>query len=562
MTISLAEISISSCETHHLKEGEPLYTKKFMKVLKYHAPGLAPVVDREGAYHIDVVGNSAYSHYFKKTFGFYENRAAVESLEGWFHILPDGSQAYPERYTWCGNFQEGYCPVRDFQDQYFHINLEGLLLYVDRYAYVGDFKDGIAVVCDEKGQHTHIDKEGRFIHSCWFNQLDVFHKSFARAKDEQGWGHINKQGQFIYQDRYATVEPFYNGIAHVEDFKGRFLLINEEKGKVIKMIGDSSDVAILCSELSNDMVGFWKTWTLYTTIQLKIPDFLPAHLNDVATKISVSVSKLKRLFKALWELDILKTSHNGYWELTGKGKCLQSSSFIGAAGLMWGKVNKIWENLPTLIKQSHEIYSPSFKEKEENDDWLTTYHQALDGYAQQDFLNVSLLPSWKEHNNLLGFGRCSLTLMSFLLTRYDHLKASVVGDKKGLSHFDIPSDLEGRFHKEYEEIENSCKSRNRASVDAVIFPRFLHYFPDAQALNFLQAARERLISGGAFYIIEMILDKNTPMGGLFDLNMLVETGGKVRSLEEWRHLLLLVGLRIDCTEKFSPVLTLLKGVLS
>ena len=561
MTFSLSEISISPCETHHLKGGDPFYTKRFLKVLKYHALGLAPVLDREGAYHIDVAGNSAYSPCFKRTFGFYEDRAAVESAEGWFHILPDGTPLYKQRYAWCGNFQEGCCPVRSFQGQYFHINLEGLPLYVDRYAYVGDFKDSIAVVCDEKGQHTHIDKEGRFIHSGWFNQLDVFHKGFARAQDEQGWGHINKQGQFIYEDRYATIEPFYNGIAHVKDFKGRLCLIDEE-GKVVKMIRESSGVVNPWGELSNDMVGFWKTWTLYTAIDLKIPYYLPAPLNDVAAKVSVPVVKLKRLFKALWELDILKPSHNDYWELTDKGKCLQpfNGSFIAAAGLMWGRVNKTWENLPTLIKQPHDFYSPSFKEKEANDGWLTTYHQALDGYAQQDFLDVSLLPFWKAHNNLLGFGRCSLTLMFFLLTRYDHLKASVVGNKKGLGHFDIPPALEGRFQKEYEEIENPWESHHRSPVDAVVFPRFLHYFPDAEVLSLLQRAKNSLPLGGAVYIIEMILDENIPMGGLFDLNMLAETGGKVRSLEEWQHVLLMVGLRIDHIERFSPVLSLLRVV--
>ena len=508
-------------------------------------------------------GKPIYPAYFKRTFGFYDNRAAVESADGWFHILPDGAFLYTQRYAWCGNFQEGCCPVRTFQGQYFHINLEGLSLYVDRYAYAGDFKDGIAVVCDEKGQHTHIDKDGQPVHSCWFSQLDVFHKGFARAQDGQGWGHINKQGHFIYPERYAAVEPFYNGIAHVEDLNGRLLLISEE-GKVVKTIHDPSTAANTINELSIDMVGFWKTWALYTAIDLKIPDYLPAPLNDVSTKTSVPVAKLKRLFKALWELDILEPDHNNDWQLTEKGKGLHpvNRSFMAAAGLMWGRVNEAWGNLPTLIKQPHDLYALSFKEKEENEGWVATYHQALDGYAQQDFLDVSLLPFWKEHNNLLGFGRCSLTLMSFLLTKYDHLKASVSGNKKGLSHFEIPSDLEGRFEKDYEETETPWESRCLPPADAIIFPRFLHYFPDTQAVNLLQKAKSRLAPGGAIYIIEMVLDERTPLGGLFDLNMLVEAGGKVRSLEEWQLVFLVAGFRIDHIERFSPVLTLLKGVLT
>ena len=83
--------------------------KRFQNVLKYHEPGFAPVLDEEGAYHIDLSGIASYQHRFIRTFGFYQNRAAVETSEGWGHILPNGDFLYPEKYEWCGNFQEGFC---------------------------------------------------------------------------------------------------------------------------------------------------------------------------------------------------------------------------------------------------------------------------------------------------------------------------------------------------------------------------------------------------------------------------------------------------------------------
>ena len=50
------------------------------------------------------------------------------------------------------------------------------------------------------------------------------------------------------------------------------------------------------------------------------------------------------------------------------------------------------------------------------------------------------------------------------------------------------------------------------------------------------------------------------MGGLFDLNMLAETGGKVRSLEEWQDLLLSSEFELIDVHKISPVLSVLKGI--
>ncbi len=551
MTLSLSEISVSSCETHHLIGGNPLYSKKFSKILKYHEPGLAPVLDEEGAYHIDLKGSPVYKTRYERTFGFYQHRAAVQSSSGWLHILPDGSPLYKERYQWCGNFQEGTCAVCNHQCQYFHINLEGQPLYSQKYSYVGDYKDGFAVVSDEKGKHSHIDKKGNFLHSYWFNQLDVFHKGFARAKDEQGWGHIDKQGHFVYQERYAIIEPFYNGLAHVEDFIGRLLLIDEQ-GKTVKVLHNPSSFHDKRDELSTDMVGFWKTWTLSAAIEFKVPDYLPGDLNDIADKTKVPLSKLTRLLKALWELDIVYPIAPNRWDLTEKGQLLKpvNSSFMAAAGLMWGQVNSVWKNLANRLRQSNDQHYPSFKEEETNKDLLKAYHQAIDGYAMKDFSEVVCLPFWKNHKHLLGFGRCSYTLIPSLLEKYPNLNGIIFHDKKTPHHLKAKR----RLQNESWDINNPWP----VSVDAVLFPRFLHYFPDVDVFNFLQRTKSHLRKEGALYILEMILEENTPMGGLFDLNMLVETGGKVRSIKDWEALFAQSNLQLIDRHVISSVLTVLK----
>jgi hypothetical protein len=58
--------------------------------------------------------------------------------------------------------------------------------------------------------------------------LGVFHKSYATAKDADGWLHIDRQGKPQYSQRYAAVEPFYNGFALVHSHKGDRLIIDEQ----------------------------------------------------------------------------------------------------------------------------------------------------------------------------------------------------------------------------------------------------------------------------------------------------------------------------------------------
>ena len=68
----------SPCGTHHLKPaGEAAYERRFERVMKFHAPGLAPVRNRDLAWHIHVDGSDAYDRRFRQTFGFYEGFAAV-----------------------------------------------------------------------------------------------------------------------------------------------------------------------------------------------------------------------------------------------------------------------------------------------------------------------------------------------------------------------------------------------------------------------------------------------------------------------------------------------------
>jgi hypothetical protein len=72
---------VSSCKTYHicLDTQQPLYHHRFKTVLPFHSPGLAPVIDQNGAaFHINGRGENAYSQHFHRTFGFYQNLAAVQ----------------------------------------------------------------------------------------------------------------------------------------------------------------------------------------------------------------------------------------------------------------------------------------------------------------------------------------------------------------------------------------------------------------------------------------------------------------------------------------------------
>lgn len=227
------EVKVSADNTHFLYEGKILFNRVFIEVLKFHEPGLAPVKDESGWYHIQTDGNALYSKRYDKAFGYYCHRAAVVENHQWFHIDEKGKSIYSERYEWAGNYQENLCTVRDTNHHYFHIDLKGKKVYLQNYLYAGDFKDGYACVKCHDGLFRHINNKGEYLNNKGFLDLGVFHKGFATAKDEKGWFHINKQGNPLYTQRYALIEPFYNGFALVTTYDNQKLIINEKGQKIL-----------------------------------------------------------------------------------------------------------------------------------------------------------------------------------------------------------------------------------------------------------------------------------------------------------------------------------------
>lgn len=229
------DLKTSADNTHFLYEDQPAFGRKFTEVLKFHAPGLAPVKDKSGSYHIDTAGKALYTERYSRTFGYYCDRAAVVQNGQWFHINEKGERAYPTAFSWTGNYQENLCTVRDDQNQYYHIDPAGKATYAERYRYAGDFKDGIACIRQTNGLFRHIDISGQLLHNKEFLDLGVFHKGFATARDKAGWHHINTSGQALYKQRYLQAEPFYNGFALVTHFNLDKEVIDESGNVIIKI---------------------------------------------------------------------------------------------------------------------------------------------------------------------------------------------------------------------------------------------------------------------------------------------------------------------------------------
>lgn len=64
------------------------------------------------------------------------------------------------------------------------------------------------------------------VHPSRYIDLDVFHKGYARARDERGWFHVRRDGVPAYDRRMAAIEPFYNGQSLCETLQGSRVILS------------------------------------------------------------------------------------------------------------------------------------------------------------------------------------------------------------------------------------------------------------------------------------------------------------------------------------------------
>ncbi len=545
---SASKPNIASCGTHHIDgHGMPIYDARFDDVLAFHPVAdtlLAPVRKGGQAWHIDSSGGAAYTQRFERSFGFYCHYAAVVTGGEWLHIRADGSPLYDERYAFAGNFQQDVAVVCDNDGLYFHINACGHPLYPSRWKYCGDFREGVAVVQANDGLSTHIEMDGSLVHARWFFDLDVFHKGYARAKDKAGWCHVDRLGVPIYAQRYSSIEPFYNGFARCECHNGALVVIDEAGHQVRQLREPTVDTF---AELSADMVGYWRTFTIATAVELGVFEMLPCSLDDLAKASTCPSGLLRRLLAALDELNLVALNGTT-WQVSEKGQYLCSThrkSLADAAIEYSGELLEPWKRLPGALRREARD-TRIFAEVAVNPKRLACHHRMLRSYAFHDYEN--LVPSLpiRPGDTVLDAAGGSGALAELIQTQFPEAEVLLGDLPQVVAASDYPN-----------SITLDLLAPWPISADKILLSRVLHDWPDDQAQIILNQAEGSLKSKGHIYVIEMLLEDDSSAGALCDLHLLAVTGGQERTRGDFERLAAQSGLKLTATLWAGPLVSVL-----
>ncbi len=516
-------ITLSLDETHHIKEGKPLYDTRYKKVMSFHE-GIAPVEGNEKAFFIDMHNNRLFNRFFEKAYGFYEGKAAVKEKEGWFHIDTNGNDVYSERYAWTGNYNEERCIVRDFEGNYFHIDETGKRVYEQNYSYGGDFKYGIAVIVNESGKSTHIDRNGKLLHCKYFDELNIFHKGFAVAKDEKGYFHIDKTGKALYPQRYRKLEDFYNGRALATTFQGNKIVLNESDFSEIELTKPQIDK----NEILNEAFGYFNYQILFAILKLDI-------LKNIKNFDRLDLPEISK--KLIFRWLVSKKLIDRDYRLTPLGKVIERE--LKDIILYWRDLPfKTSAYMTESLKQGDEFFSKLYGKEFfifiEEDQEANALFQKISAYYTDDY--DRLLPYLHLTNETVcDIGGGNEKLAQKIRKLYPNVTMTIA---------DKFVKTEDGFRKKinfFEPFDIQC--------DIFVMSRVLHDWNDEKALLILRNLSKNMDADTVLYLFETIVpDDYRDRGITLSFHLLNFLGGYERTLDDFKNLLDRARLKIVKTQ--------------
>jgi acetylserotonin N-methyltransferase len=302
--------------------------------------------------------------------------------------------------------------------------------------------------------------------------------------------------------------------------------------------------------------AFRRSKVMFAGVSLGVFDALaggPKPLTDLAAKLGANAGALERLLDACVGLQLLRRNGASYENtpvatayLTSTGPRRLTGYISRSNDMMW----QLWSNLEGAIqegtprwKQTYgwegPIFSHFFKTEEDKREFLLGMH----GFGLISSPHVAGAFDLGRFRKLVDLGGATGHLAIAACRRYPNLRAAV---------FDLPealplareivgaSDVSDRI----ELVGGDFFADPLPEADLFAVGRILHDWSEDKVLKLLVKIYERLPPGGALLIAEKVLwdDKSGPgWAQMQNLNMLVCTEGKERTVGEYEALLTQVG---------------------
>ena len=309
--------------------------------------------------------------------------------------------------------------------------------------------------------------------------------------------------------------------------------------------GDS-DASVTIRDM---IMGFRKTQMIYTAARLGIPDLLedgPRSAPDLAGDTRTDPRSLYRLLRALSGLGVFTETQDGRFGLTPLSETLRSGapgSLRGMAllygdGWMWQAYGAMFYSVSTGLPAFERVHGQSFYEYQElHPAAAAIFDGAMTSFSGLESAAVLLEYDFSSTRSIVDVGGGRGALLAAILNAHSGARG-VVFDRPELA--DGAAELLRRagIADRCDFVAGDFFDGVPGGGDVYIMKSVLHNWDDGSSLSILRNCRDAMGPDARLLVVERVVpDGDEPSEAkLFDVNMLVTTGGLERTRWEYAAL--------------------------
>jgi hypothetical protein len=323
----------------------------------------------------------------------------------------------------------------------------------------------------------------------------------------------------------------------------------------VKPLVRPADPAALHKKMMQLLSNLWITRALGTFVRLGIADAIENGIEDyrrIAADRGLIADRVYRLLRALSTAGIVAEGGHGRFTLTPLGRLLGSrspQSMGTAAVLLNDYFADMWAHLDEALVDGGTVFGrlkgqPFFHWLKQYPDQARQFHRMMVEVHGPETSPIIEAYDFGACRHIVDVGGGNGSLLSAILAAFPGRRATL---------FDLPEGIAAAERGEGGPLPGVALIAGDAFTavpqdgDLYLLRHLMHDYDDAECLRILASVRRAMLPQARVLVLEKPIptdDRPTP-GRWLDLHVMLLTGGRERTVEEYERLLEKTGFKIS-----------------
>lgn len=308
-----------------------------------------------------------------------------------------------------------------------------------------------------------------------------------------------------------------------------------------------------CKQMTN---GYWATQIIYVAAKLGIADLLssgPLGIQALAESTETHAPSLYRLIRALAGLGVVRENEDGDYETTPLGRCLArgSAGALRARAILNGEEwYAAWGGLLQSVRTGetafdHIIGKPFFEHLTANATSAAVFNEVMASSTEGAARAVAEAYDFSRFKTIVDVGGGTGAFLAGILQANPHARGVLFDQPDVVAAAGGPLTSAGVADR-CDVVGGDFFEAVPGGGDVYMLSWIIHDWDDERSTAILKKCREAMAPDARLLVIEQVIPPgNEPsLSKLYDLHMLVLSGGRERREDEYRDVLTASNLQL------------------